>query len=484
MNYKMIGRFLASIAILEGLLMLPVLGVSLGYGETGTAGAVAISLGIMMAVAGVLALLSRNSGRRFSATEGMVCAGLGWVTLAALGTLPFLISGQIPRFVDAFFEIVSGFTTTGSSVLTDVEALPHGLLLWRSISNWVGGMGVLVLLLALTPSDAQGKGFTMHILRAESPGPDVGKLVPRMKNTAMILYGIYVAMTVLNFIFLVAGRMPVFDAVCTALSTAGTGGFGIKADSIGGYSPYIQWVTTVFMLLFGVNFSCWYLLLLGNVKSVLKDEEFRTYIGIFLGMTGLIVWNIWGMYDTAEETVRHAAFQVSTLITSTGFATVDFDAWPVFSKTLLLVVMFIGASAGSTGGGFKVGRLLLVLKGLGRNIRQTMHPKKIQVVRNNGRPVSETVLDNTNAFLAAYAVILVVSLAVLSLDGLDMETNISAVISCFNNMGPGFATVGPACNFAHLSDLSKLVLIFDMLAGRLEIFPMLILFSPATWRRR
>ena len=482
MNYKMIGRFLASIAVLEGALMVPVLGVSLGYGERATAGAVAISMGIMMAFAGIFGLMSRKSGKRFTATEGMVCAGLGWVTLAVLGALPFVISGEIPRFIDAFFEIVSGFTTTGSSILADVEALPRGLLLWRSISNWVGGMGVLVLVLAVLPS--QGKGFTMHILRAESPGPDVGKLVPRMKNTALILYGIYVAMTVLNFIFLIAGKMPVFDAVCTAMSTAGTGGFGVKADSIGGFSPYIQWVTAIFMLLFGVNFSCWYLLLLGNVKSVLKDEEFRTYIGIFLAVTGLVVWNIWGVYDTAGETVRHAAFQVSSLVTSTGFATTDFDTWPMFSKTLLLVVMLVGASAGSTGGGFKVGRLLLVLKGLLRNIRQMLNPKKIQVVRNNGKAVSETVLDNANGFLAAYAVILVVSLALVSLDGLDMETNISAVITCFNNMGPGFSTVGPACNFLHLSDLSKLVLCFDMLAGRLEIFPMLVLFAPATWRRR
>ena len=483
MNYKMIGRFLALIAAMEAVFLLPALGISLGYGETKAAGAMAVTLGIMMATAGLLGLLGRGARKRFSATEGMVCVGLGWVTLSLLGCLPFVLSGEIPRFIDAFFEIVSGFTTTGASILTDVEAMSKGLLYWRSFSHWVGGMGVLVFLLAVTPSDAQGKGFTMHILRAESPGPDVGKLVPRMKNTAIILYGIYMALTVLNFIFLVAGNMPVFDAVCTAFGTAGTGGFGVRADSIASYSPYIQNVTTVFMFLFGVNFSCWYLLLLGKVGSVLRDEELRLYVGLALTVAALIVLDVRSMYGSLGETIRHAAFQVSSIMTTTGFATTDFDLWPMFSKTLLMLLMIVGACAGSTGGGLKVARVLLLLKSLGRNIRQVMNPKKVQVVRNSGRTVSETVLDNTNAYLAAYAVILTLSFVVVSLDGFSVGTNLSAVLACFNNIGPGIEAVGPTCNFAGMSDLSKLVLIFDMLAGRLEIFPILVLFSPGTWRR-
>ena len=483
MNYKMIGRFLAMIAALEAACLIPAAAISLGCGEWNALKGILGAMAIMLGVWGLLWLLCRRAGKHFSATGGMVCVGLGWVTLSVLGCLPFLFSGEIPGFIDALFEMVSGFTTTGASILADVEAMSKGLLYWRSFSHWVGGMGVLVFLLAVAPGDGQG-GFTMHILRAESPGPDVGKLVPRMKNTALILYGIYVGMTVLNFLFLVAGKMPVFEAVCTALGTAGTGGFGVKSDSIASYSPYIQNVTTVFMFLFGVNFSCWYLLLLGKVGGVLKDEELRLYVGLFVGAVALIVWNLKGFYGSLGETLRHAAFQVSSIMTTTGFATTDFDLWPMFAKTVLMLLMIVGACAGSTGGGLKVARLLLLLKALGRNIRQVMHPRKIQVVRNNGRAVSETVLDNTNAYLAAYTVILVLSFLAVSLDGCSVGTNLSAVLACFNNIGPGIEAVGPVCNFAHFSRPVKLVLILDMLAGRLEIFPMLILFAPGTWRRR
>ena len=350
MNYKMIGRFLAMIAALEAACLIPAAGISLGCGEWNALKGILYAMTIMLGVWAVLWLCCRRAGKHFSATGGMVCVGLGWVTLSVLGCLPFLFSGEIPGFIDALFEMVSGFTTTGASILADVEAMSKGLLYWRSFSHWVGGMGVLVFLLAVAPGDKQGGGFTMHILRAESPGPDVGKLVPRMKNTALILYGIYVAMTVLNFIFLIAGGMPLFDAVCTALGTAGTGGFGIKGDSMASYSPYIQNVTTVFMFLFGVNFSCWYLLLLGKVGGVLKDEELRLYVGLFVGAVALIVWNLRDFYGSLGETVRHAAFQVSTVMTTTGFATTDFDLWPMFSKTVLLLLMIVGACAGSTGG--------------------------------------------------------------------------------------------------------------------------------------
>lgn len=294
-------------------------------------------------------LFCRGAKKSFFAKEGLVCVGLGWLIMSLLGCLPFFLSGAIPNYVDALFEMVSGFTTTGASILEQIEGLPYGILYWRSFSHWLGGMGVLVFLLAIPMGGEGGSGFTMHLLRAESPGPNVGKLVPKMKQTAQILYILYIVLTVLNVIFLLIGGMPVFDAVCTAMGTAGTGGFGIKGDSIAGYSPYLQNVCTVFMLLFGVNFSCYYLLILRQVKSVFKDEELRMYLGVILGSILLIIWNLRGFYDTLEETVRHAAFQVASIVTTTGYATTDFDLWPGFSKAILLFLMVIGACAGSTG---------------------------------------------------------------------------------------------------------------------------------------
>ena len=483
MNLKMIGRLLSQLIIIEAAAMIPAVCISLGYGEWNSASAMGVSMGIMLALAGILWLLCRNQKKLFGPTEGMVCTGLGWVVLSLLGALPFWISGAIPRYIDALFEIVSGFTTTGSSILADVEALPKGLLYWRSFSHWLGGMGVLVLLLAIVPSGGQGQGFTMHLLRAESPGPDVGKLVPKMKKTASILYGLYVVLTLANVAFLLLGDMPLLDAVCTAFGTAGTGGFGVKGDSLASYSPYIQNVTTVFMLIFGINFSCFYLLLLGNVKAVLKDEELRMYLGLFFIVAILIVLDIRDLYGSLEEAIRHSAFQVSTIMTTTGFATTDFDQWPMFSKGLLMLLMLVGACAGSTGGGLKCSRVLLLFKSLGRNIRRVTNPKKVEVVRINHKAVSETVLDNTNAYLAAYVIILVSSFLILNLDGNTVGTNFTAVLACFNNIGPGLEAVGPTCNFSFFSDISKLTLIFDMLAGRLEIFPMLILFSKVTWKR-
>ena len=324
----------------------------------------------------------------------------------------------------------------------------------------------------------------MHLLRAEGPGPNVNKLVPKMRTTARILYVIYMVLTFINFLFLLLGKMPVFDAVCTAFGTAGTGGFGIQNDSIAGYSPYIQNVCTVFMFLFGINFSCYYLLLIRHVKEVLKDQELRLYIIIFVVSILLITFNVRGLYGSWEETIRHAAFQVSSIMTTTGFASTDFDLWPGFSKALLLCLMFVGACAGSTAGGLKMGRLLLILKNLRRNIRRILSPQRVEVVRMNGNRIGEDVLNNTNTYLAAYGVILVGSFLLISIDGLSMTTNVSAVAACFNNIGPGFDVVGPTCNFSVYSWFSKLVLIFDMLAGRLEIFPMLVLFSRSTWRHK
>ena len=488
MNFKMMGRFIAQIISIEAIFMLPALGISLFSGEQNAAIAFAYSIGIILALGAILFALCRKAGRVFGAREGLVCVALGWASLSILGSLPFYISREIPSFVDALFETTSGFTTTGSSILSNVEALSKGLLYWRSFSHWLGGMGVLVFLLAVAPSGDGDKGFTMHLLRAESPGPDVGKLVPKMRQTTLILYIIYVVMTILNVIFLICGDMEFFEALCTAFGTAGTGGFGIKNDSMASYSPYIQWVTTIFMFLFGINFSCYYLLLLRQFRSIFRDEELRMYIGVAVSCVVLITLNVWfglrGTYATVGETVRHAAFQVSSIMTTTGYATTDFDLWPAFSKGLLMMLMVVGACAGSTGGGMKCARVLLLFKSLRRNIRQVLNPRTVQVVRNNGKVVDEKIIANTNAYLAAYVVVIIASYLVISLDGFSVGTNLTAVLACLNNIGPGLEAVGPTCNFAGYSVLSKLVLTVCMLAGRLEIFPILVLFSRSTWKKR
>ena len=482
MNYKMIGRFLAQILSIEAVFMLPALAISAGYGQWHGTQAFAITIGIIAAVVLVLFLICRGAPNALNAREGLVCVGISWIVLSLFGCLPFVISGEIPRYIDAFFEIVSGFTTTGASVLSNVEALSPGILYWRSFSHWLGGMGVLVFLLAVVPG-SKDKGFTMHLLRAESPGPDVGKLVPRMRKTASILYIIYIVMTIIDFILLLLGDMHWLEALCTAFGTAGTGGFGIKNDSMGSYSPYIQYVTTIFMFLFGINFSCYYLLLLRQFKAVFKDEELRAYIGIVIAAIILIALNIRHMYGSLEETFRHASFTVSTIVTTTGYGTTDFDQWPTFSKAIVMFLMVMGACAGSTGGGLKVSRLLYLLKSLGRNITQILNPRRVRSIRYNGNVVNEKILDNTNAYLAAYVFIIIFSYLIVALDNQSIGTTFTAVLSCFNNIGPGMEAVGPTCNFGHLSDLSKLVLSADMLAGRLEIFPILVLFSRSTWKR-
>ncbi len=483
MNYRLIGKIISRILAVEAVFMLPALFISLYKGEKRTIFGFVVSVIIIQATALLLAWLCRKAKKGFQAREGLVCVGASWIVMSLLGCLPFYFSGEIPKFIDALFETVSGFTTTGASILSNVEGLSMGNLYWRSFTHWLGGMGVLVFVLAIG-SGAKSDGYTMHLLRAESPGPKVGKLVPRMKRTAEILYALYIVLTVINILFLLLGGMPLFDAVCTAFGTAGTGGFGIKNDSIAGYSPYIQNVCTVFMLLFGVNFSCYYMLMIRQFKSVFKDEELRFYLCIVVGSVLLIACNVRNLYPSLGETLRHSAFQVASIITTTGFATQDFDLWPSFSKAILLSLMIVGASAGSTGGGFKCGRMLMLLKNLRRNVRQILHPQKVQVVRVNGQMVDEKVLDNVNAYLAAYAFIVVFSFVVISIDGFSPMTNFSAVLACFNNIGPGLEAVGPTCNFGGYGLLSKSMLIIDMLAGRLEIFPILIFFSRSTWIRR
>ncbi|MCR4890561.1 MAG: TrkH family potassium uptake protein [Lachnospiraceae bacterium] len=484
MNYRMLARLNGEILIMEAIFMIPAMMISAWESNWNAAASFGYSILIILVVSGILLLLSKGARRRgFYAREGMVSVGLIWIVMSALGCLPFVISGEIPHYIDAFFETVSGFTTTGASIVPNVEALSKGILYWRSFTHWVGGMGVLVFLLAIVPTSGNDRGFTLHLLRAESPGPSVGKIVPRMKQTAMILYILYLVLTVLDIFFLVIGGMPLFDSVCHAFGTAGTGGFGVKADSIAGYSPYLQNVTTVFMILFGVNFSCYYLLIMKHFKEVLLDEELRLYLGVIFGSVILITLNLRGFYKTLEETVRHVFFQVASIITTTGYATTDFDLWPSFSKAILLGLMVIGACAGSTGGGLKCARFLLLVKGLRRNIRQVLHPQKVQVVRVNHRMVDEQILANTNAYLSAYVIIIILSTLVVSLDGFSFETNFSAVLCTFNNIGPGLAQVGPTCNFSAYGIVSKLVLSLGMLAGRLEIFPILAIFSRSTWKK-
>lgn len=478
MSYKVLGRFIGRILFLEALLMVPALLISLFNSENAAVKGFLITIGIIIAVSVILMILCRKAPDSFRAKEGVVCVGISWLVLSLLGCLPFCISGEIPSYVDALFEMVSGFTTTGASIVTNIEELSKGILYWRSFSHWVGGMGVLVFLLAFVPADG-----SVHLLRAESPGPEVSKLVPKMKNSSLILYTMYIVLSVLNLIFLLAGKMPLFDAVCTVFGTAGTGGFGVRADSLASYSPYLQTVTAVFMLLFGMNFGCFYLLVLKRVKSFFRDEELRLYIGIIIGSVAIIAANIYSIYGNIWDTLRHAFFQVSSIITTTGFVTTDFNLWPSLSKAVLLCLMLVGACAGSTGGGFKCVRLLLVLKGIRRSIQKIMHPRKVIAIRNNDTAVDESTMDGVNAYLATYAIILVISFLLVSVDGFSVETNVSSVLSCFNNIGPGLDTTGPTGSFAPYSIFSKIILIIDMLAGRLEIFPILALLPLSTWKK-
>ena len=459
MNVKSISRTVGLILLITGIFQLFPLLIAVIDHEPRNILAYIESLCLILLVGSALLLFSRGGNRMFSAQEGFAATGLSWIFMSAFGALPFFLSGQIPSYVDAFFEMVSGFTTTSASILTDVEALSRCNLFWRSFSHWLGGMGVLVFLLAVVPGARKNGGTGIYLMRAESPGPSVDKLTPHLRQTAMILYGIYILLTALCIVCLLLGGMPVFDSFCIAFGTAGTGGFAIKNSSMGGYSCFLQTVVTVFMFLFGVNFSLYYMLLLRKFKAVFKNEELRLYFGIAAGSIVLIAINIGRMYNTVYE-------------------------WPAFSKAILLSLMFIGASAGSTGGGLKVSRVLLLMKSIRRTIRKALHPRRVQPVYMDGRAVSEEVCDNVNAYLAIYCVILVLSFAIISVDGFSIGTNFSAVASCFNNIGPGFELVGATQNFSIYSDLSKIILSLDMLLGRLEIFPLLLLLSPDTWSRR
>ncbi len=480
MNRKIIGRVLGFLLLLECVFLFPSVIVCLLHGEYGALGAILSTMGVAALLGCGLCLLCRKADRHFYAREGLLVTALGWIVLSAVGALPFWFSREIPSYVDALFEVISGFTTTGASILPEVESMSKGLLFWRSFTHWLGGMGILVFLLAVVP---MGKGgYSVHILRAESPGPSVGKLVPKLRQTAAILYGIYVALTVLDVIFLLLGGMPLFDSLCTAFGTAGTGGFGIKNDSMASYSPYLQTVCTVFMALFGINFSVYFLLLVGKFKQVLKSEELWVYLCLMLGSISIIALNIAFQHPSFRDAFHHAAFTVSSIMTTTGFATVDFDLWPQLSRSILVVLMVCGACAGSTGGGIKTARLVLLAKSMRARLRQFLHPRSVNLVQAEGRTIPDETIQGVNTYMAAYCAIVVVSFLILAIDDLTLETNLTAVLACLNNIGPGLGLVGPTGNYAVFSDGSKIVLMLDMLFGRLEIFPLLIMLSPRTWR--
>ncbi len=481
MNRRMIFQLLCYILRIEALCLLPAAAVSLIYREFYPA-LIMVLCAAGIAAISLLGYAFRPKTRQIGAQEGFVSVALCWIFVSAFGAMPFYISGAIPHYVDALFETVSGFTTTGASILSDVEAMPKGLLYWRSFTHWLGGMGVLVFLLAVV-SMGKGRNSLLHVMRAESPGPQVDKLVPRLQNSAKILYSIYVVMTVAQVVFLLLGGMPLFDSICTAFGTAGTGGFGVKNDSMASYSPYLQNVCTIFMALFGVNFSIYYLFLLKQFTKAFKNQEFLAYFGIMGAAVAIISFNIRPLFNSIWDAIHHAAFTVSSIMTTTGFATVDFNLWPPLSKILLILLMIIGACAGSTGGGIKVARLLLIVKGTRRSIKRMLRPRSVVTVQMDGSKVEDDVMWNTFSYLTVYVIMASISILIVSIDGNDIETNISAVMACLNNIGPGLGAVGPTANYGHFSDLSKLTLTFNMLAGRLEIFPLLMLFIPSAWRR-
>ena len=478
MNRKMILYFLGWVMKIEaGLMVLPLI-VSLIYRERESL----ILAGIIAFCAIVGHLLSYNKpvNAKFFTKEGYVAVALSWIVLGIFGAMPFYQTSTIPSFVDALFETVSGFTTTGASILNDVEHMSKGVQFWRSFTHWVGGMGVLVFVLALLPvTDAD----SIHLMRAESPGPSVGKLVPRVKSTAKILYGIYIAITVAEMIVLMITGMPVLESMEIAFGTVGTGGFGVHNDSCTSYSTLQQGVITFFMIACGVNFSMYFLLLAKKPKDVIKSEELRTYLGIIAFGAITIAFNVRGYFDSIWMALHHALFQVATCMTTTGFGTADFDRWPTYSKMVLVAVMFVGGCAGSTAGGIKVSRVVIAFKTIRKEMQSLIHPRAVKILKFEGKPIEHNVLRSINVYFMTYILIFFGSILLVALDGKDVTTTVTAVIATFNNIGPGLAGVGPTMNYSEFSDFAKVILTFDMLAGRLELFPLLLAFSPSTWRK-
>lgn len=478
MNRSIIRYILGQVLKLESaFLLLPCIVAVIYHERQGIYYVVTIAIGLVI---GILMTFVKPKNMVFYLKEGCVATALSWIVMSLLGCLPFWFSGEIPSFTDALFETISGFTTTGASILSNVEALSHCNLFWRSFTHWIGGMGVLVFMLAIIPMSG---GSNINLMRAESPGPSVGKLVPKIRYSARILYYIYIGLTLAEIIFLLAGRMPLFDSLCTALGTAGTGGFGIKADSMASYSVYLQWVVTIFMILFGVNFNAYYFLIFGDVKKAAAMEEVKAYFMIIgVAILGIVIC-IWNTTSGFFDALTQASFQVASLITSTGFATVDYNAWSSTAKTILIFSMMIGACAGSTGGGIKVSRFISVFKTVKKELDSYIHPKSVKKIKMDGKPIEHDVVRSINVYFITFILLFCVSMLLVSFEGHDLTTNFTAVLATINNIGPGLNMVGPAENFGFFKPFTKYVLMFDMLAGRLELFPLLILLHPALWKQ-
>ena len=480
MNYRMLSHLLSTILLIEAALLLIPTVVSLIYGEPFWP--FLVTIGILVAVSLPFAI-PKPKDTRIYAKEGFVCVSASWILMSAFGALPFVFSGAIPNYINALFETVSGFTTTGASILSVIETLPKGILFWRSLTHWVGGMGVLVFMLAILPTTG---GNAIHLLRAEVPGPTKGKIVPKLKQTALILYGIYILLTLIMIGALLCTGMPLYDGVVNSLATAGTGGFSVLNNSIAGYaSPAAEWIIALFMFLFGVNFNIYFFILIGKARDVIRSEEFRVYAGLTFGSVLAIILTTVRLFDRFGDCVRAAFFQVTSIMSTTGFTTVDFNEWPTFSKSVLLLLMLVGACAGSTAGGLKISRVMILFKNIIKEFRHLLHPHSVNIVRIDNDVVREETTKAANNYLSIYFLLIVVSTLLLAVDGFDLETNLTSAITCINNIGPGLgAIVGPAGNFSAFSWFAKLLLSLDMLFGRLEIMPMIILFSPSTWRRK
>ncbi len=478
MNYRMISYILGWVINIEGACMMLPFTCALIYREQNPY--LFLMCALLCFLCGVPLTLLGPKKRTMFAKEGFVIVALSWIFLSLFGALPFFLSRQIPSFVDALFETASGFTTTGASILPDVEILPKSLIFWRSFTHWIGGMGVIVFLVALLPLSG---GDNMHLIRAESPGHSVGKLVPHVKSTAKILYTIYLGLTFLMVLLLLAGGLDLFSSLTLTFGTAGTGGFAILNSGIATYSPYVQWVIAIFMTVFGVDFAFYYCIIMRRFRSAFKMEEVWTYCVIIFCSVVLIFCNILPTFKNGWDAFRHSAFQVSSIITTTGYSTLDFNSWPQFSKTILVILMFVGACAGSTGGGMKVSRILVLAKSIIKEIRVLVHPKSTVKVKLNGRPLEHETLRAINVFFVAYIFIFITVLLLISLDNLDFTTNFTAVVATISNIGPGLSAVGPTANYSVYSPLSTLILTLAMIIGRLEIFPILVLFSPKNWRK-
>lgn len=478
MNRRMICQRIGQMLILEAILMIFPLAVSIIYSEWQgfTSFAITIAVTAVLGIAATVFIKQHNNV--IYAKEGFAIVSAAWVLLSLFGALPFFISGEIPNYADAVFETVSGFTTTGATILTDVEKMSHGMLFWRSFTHWIGGMGVLVLIMAIVPTDS---GRSIHIMRAEMAGPVIGKLVPKIKETAKILYLLYLILTAAETIFLLIGGMPVFDSIVHALGTAGTGGFGIKADSIGSYSPYLQWVITIFMFIFSINFNLFYMLTLKKFTAVIKNTELWIYTAIVLISTGIITYSIFPVYNNLPDSIRHAMFQVVSISSTTGYSTADFNLWPTLAQSVIFLLMFIGGCAGSTAGGLKIARVMLLAKIVKRDIGHLLHPRSVSTVKFEGKTVEEKVLQGVSAYFSLYVFLICCTFFILSFEPFDLVTNLTAAVSCVNNVGPGLSVVGPMGSYDGYSDFSTVILTIAMLFGRLEIYPLLLAVSPRSW---